>query len=142
MAKTIMSSPTGDYQMPERKYSIAEIDRMRREVCDNLHSQNTGFLRDSVRQIEEKAELLLRTYMLNGTDPEELEAAGNKRRAEHREWTMKRERENGINVTTSSDGKQVRNVKPGDPLWNKMRPWDPFPVQEPESVDSSSWTGR
>lgn len=45
----------------QRKYSLAEIDRMR------------GSLMFLVRGNEMKCEDQLRTYMLNGTDPVELE---------------------------------------------------------------------
>jgi hypothetical protein len=54
-----MAGAHRESQMPERKYSIAEIDRMRRAVAFSC----------SCKEVEDR----LRTYMLNGTDPEELE---------------------------------------------------------------------
>lgn len=72
--------------MSERKYSLSEIDRMREAVriiavgpmdwqCNGrgsfIGTSRSGppYLR--VADIEDR----LRTYMMNGTDPEELEAA-------------------------------------------------------------------
>lgn len=54
--------------MPDRKYSVSEIDRMRRAIFEMRLLPYGG---DSIQQIIEER---LRTYMLNGTDPEELEA--------------------------------------------------------------------
>jgi hypothetical protein len=48
--------------MAERKYSVAEIDRMRAAVATKSFG-DPG--------VEDR----LRTYMLNGTDPDELEAS-------------------------------------------------------------------
>lgn len=48
--------------MSERKYLVAEIDRMRRAI-------SFGYSCDGSADIENR----LRTYMLNGTSPEELE---------------------------------------------------------------------
>ena len=57
--------------MSERKYSVAEIDQMRRDVRE-LNGGHSG--NDMV------AEEMLRTYMLNGTEPDELKEAADKRR--------------------------------------------------------------
>lgn len=64
----------------QRKYSVDEIDRLRRiveqEWLFGRGPVRTGFSR-SYRS-DEKAvavEAMLRTYMFNGTDPEELERA-------------------------------------------------------------------
>lgn len=54
--------------MTERKYSVAEIDRMRDYLL-----QNTDWS-GSRPAFEARIEDTLRTYMLNGTEPEELEA--------------------------------------------------------------------
>ncbi len=49
--------------MADRKYSVAEIDRMRHAIsCGYMGPSNSTLIEDR-----------LRTYMLNGTDPEELE---------------------------------------------------------------------
>jgi hypothetical protein len=53
----------------ERKYSVSEIDQMRRAVNEMLMRPGTVF-RASERTVA--VEERLRTYMLNGTDPEEL----------------------------------------------------------------------
>lgn len=58
--------------MSERKYSVAEIDRMRVALKDCNYIWHAHNLEDR-----------LRTYMLNGTDPEELEALAVKCLAEH-----------------------------------------------------------
>jgi hypothetical protein len=50
-----------------RKYSIAEIDRMRDAVSLMVPDRATPS--DRIIEIEER----LRTYMANGTEPEELE---------------------------------------------------------------------
>lgn len=61
--------------MIERAYTVWDIERMRCAV-DWLHRPNGPYLPEARRkEIEE----LLRTYMLNGTDPDELEAAANSR---------------------------------------------------------------
>jgi hypothetical protein len=52
-----------------RKYSIAEIDRMRNAV--RLTIPDRGDSGVQIIEIEER----LRTYMSNGTEPEELEIA-------------------------------------------------------------------
>jgi hypothetical protein len=52
--------------MAERKYSVSEIDRMRRAVALMM----IGPCRNGA-EVEDR----LRTYMLNGTDPEELDEA-------------------------------------------------------------------
>jgi hypothetical protein len=62
--------------MAERKYSVAEIDRMRGALVSMCSS-------------DRDAEDRLRTYMLNGTEPEELEGAAN----EHSELMCQRQRE-------------------------------------------------
>lgn len=49
--------------MADRKYSVAEIDRMRKAIDSTYYLQAPA--------VEDR----LRTYMLNGTDPEELERA-------------------------------------------------------------------
>ena len=53
--------------MGERKYSVYEIDRMRYAVKWLV---NIGGRADEIARIHEEH---LRTYMLNGTDPDELE---------------------------------------------------------------------
>jgi hypothetical protein len=59
--------------MPKRrKYSVSEIDRMRAALSDC----NSVW---KARDLEDR----LRTYMLNGTDPEELEARGAELVAQH-----------------------------------------------------------
>lgn len=63
--------------MTQRKYSLAEIDRMRSVIG----SQVGPFRNDGA--VEER----LRTYMLNGTDPLELEIADRERRIAH--WRIK-----------------------------------------------------
>ncbi len=51
-----------------RKYSVDEIDRMRQAL------EEIEWCRDSYNQAKSKTiEARLRTYMTNGTDPEELE---------------------------------------------------------------------
>lgn len=67
----------------EKKYSVAEIDRMRTLVRHLIDAQSTHAVSrgcavgqsyrqtDRIREIEER----LRTYMLNGTDPDEIDAA-------------------------------------------------------------------
>lgn len=64
----------------QRKYSVAEIDRMRDAVRSmmplyGLDWGGEGFL----RIVEER----LRTHMLNGCDPDELEAAGKEAEIAH-----------------------------------------------------------
>jgi hypothetical protein len=56
--------------MPERKYSVSEIDQMRKAV-KAIYGSGIGNCTQAecCQMIEEH----LRTYMLNGTDPEELE---------------------------------------------------------------------
>ena len=58
--------------MVERKYSVAEIDRMRRALERICTPTNRGYF---PAEVEKRVEERLRTYMQNGTDPEELEAA-------------------------------------------------------------------
>ncbi len=52
----------------DRKYSVKEIDRMRCAVENIISIMDIGRPDDS--NVEDR----LRTYMINGTDPEELEA--------------------------------------------------------------------
>lgn len=59
---------------PQRKYSIDEIDRMRFAV-GRLHFSSGPY---NPRNEAARLEDLLRTYMTNGTAPEELEAAAKK----------------------------------------------------------------
>jgi hypothetical protein len=56
----------------QRTYTVAEIDQMRRDVRE-LNGGHGG--NDMV------AEEMLRTYMLNGTEPADLKEAADKRRA-------------------------------------------------------------
>lgn len=66
--------------MSERKYSVAEIDRMRaairRTFPPQTYSQsiNDPYLKSVGPDYSGQVEDRLRTYMLNGTEPEELEA--------------------------------------------------------------------
>ena len=53
----------------KRKYSVAEIDRMRDAVALMVPVRESNL--DRVIEIEER----LRTYMANGTEPDELESA-------------------------------------------------------------------
>lgn len=54
--------------MSERKYSVAEIDRMRDAIFDaDSYEPGGGGIRP------ELVETRLRTYMVNGTEPSELE---------------------------------------------------------------------
>jgi hypothetical protein len=55
--------------MTERKYSITEIDRMRIAIRWSYPS-GVYYSNERTADIENR----LRTYMQNGTDPEELEA--------------------------------------------------------------------
>lgn len=58
----------------DRKYSLEEIDRMRKDVA-TLCAHNGGYdPKEQIVKIEER----LRTYMANGTEPEELSAAARK----------------------------------------------------------------
>lgn len=65
--------------MSERKYSVSEIDRMRQALLSIC-----GMDRDFLGPVEEQ----LRTYMLNGTDPEELEQ---RREEQYVTWTRMNE---------------------------------------------------
>jgi len=63
--------------MADRKYSVAEIDLMRRYVAATvLDFSMTPEFRAAT--IEER----LRTYMLNGTDPDELRVVAEKSEAD------------------------------------------------------------
>lgn len=64
-----------DESMAERKYSVSEIDQMRRSVTVML-----GGYRASAATVEDH----LRTYMINGTSPEELAEAAHT--ATERAW--------------------------------------------------------
>ena len=66
--------------MSGRKYSIDEIDRMRRAVR-TIEGHQPGFrLRGG--KADYICEERLRTYMLNGTAPEELETEADRRAKE------------------------------------------------------------
>jgi len=67
------SGKLGQRIMGERKYSVPEIDRMRASLDKRWRAHHCGILQRGEwhREVEDE----LRTYMLNGTDPEELEAA-------------------------------------------------------------------
>ena len=95
--------------MSERKYSVSEMDRMRRTLSW-LHRPGGPY-----RQHEEDARMenILRTYMQNGTDPEELETAMNEMIARQGEARRQREAE--------------QEKKPADP--------------ERPVYDSRTWTG-
>jgi hypothetical protein len=56
----------------QRKYSLDEIDRMRDALRKALRYQQTTAYREG--ELFDHAESQLRTCMMNGTDPEELEA--------------------------------------------------------------------
>lgn len=66
--------------MPERKYSIAEIDRMRslirRQFPSDVWESGMNFSAPRLISLDYSAtvEDQLRTYMINGTEPDELEA--------------------------------------------------------------------
>ncbi len=57
--------------MTQRKYSIDEIDQMRRAV-GWIHAPLGAYYKS---EEDARKEQILRTYMLNGTAPEELEEA-------------------------------------------------------------------
>lgn len=78
-----------------RKYSLDEIDRMRMAVHDI--SGGNGV---SLSLVEER----LRTYMLNGTSPEELETAAR----QHNDPVMRRQKELA-NLARSWTQPSVRN---------------------------------
>ncbi len=54
--------------MTERKYTVAEIDQMR-ELIQGSYPDGWPYMHD---EREAEIEGRLRTYMLNGTNPEEL----------------------------------------------------------------------
>lgn len=66
--------------MREPRYSVSEIERMRRAIWD-LRTVNEGSYSPSAMSVRVEAEL--QTYMHNGTTPEELELA----EIEHRRRT-------------------------------------------------------
>jgi hypothetical protein len=51
-----------------RKYSVEEIDQMRRSIDTMMSSHRSYDPVEQAKKIEER----LRTYMLNGTEPDEL----------------------------------------------------------------------
>lgn len=57
--------------MNERKYSVSEIDSMRRLVRDLCDTGMPYMPQDRAVEVEER----LRTYMMHGADPEELARA-------------------------------------------------------------------
>lgn len=69
--------------MTQRKYSISEIDRMRAALGTiNMRWPPLYFSSEAERDLQpfydaQKIEDQLRTYMQNGTEPEELEAEAN-----------------------------------------------------------------
>ena len=56
----------------QRRYTLDEIDAMR-NACHTLYANGCGG-NQYTHVIEERSEDMLRTYMLNGTDPAELVA--------------------------------------------------------------------
>lgn len=56
--------------MTDRKYSVNEIDRMRRAIHQRACQPGQSF---SPQERNAMIEGMLRTYMQNGTDPQELE---------------------------------------------------------------------
>ena len=69
--------------MTERKYSIDEIDRMRRSLEDLMtHWQYYGSGASGTPPKAADVEEHLRTHMQNGTEPEELEAQADRQRQE------------------------------------------------------------
>lgn len=63
----------------DRKYTVAEIDQMRSSIRWSYPCGVSYYPDQREREIEDR----LRTYMLNGTEPEELVEMG--RRAQERE---------------------------------------------------------
>ncbi len=70
-----------------RKYTVAEIDRMRRAISqrENLSMQGQSFYPN---ERHAKIEDMLRTYMANGTEPEELERAASQEAAEMQQFRL------------------------------------------------------
>lgn len=61
--------------MAQRKYSVEEIDRIRDAVIKRNEEPHPNPYGDQdVTAWAKRVEERVRTYMLNGTDPEELEA--------------------------------------------------------------------
>lgn len=60
--------------MAERKYSVAEIDRMRRAI-ECSYPGGAYYAEQRSAEIENR----LRTYMQNGTEPSELEEVAQQR---------------------------------------------------------------
>jgi hypothetical protein len=62
--------------MPERKYSVTEIDRMRKAIRHQFPLSYGGAVGEPLRletKYDAHVEDRLRTYMMNGTDPDELD---------------------------------------------------------------------
>lgn len=82
-----------------RKYSVNEIDRMRRAIGLSYPMDGSYVQADRDADIESR----LRTYMQNGTDPEELEEFSNRRqRAEYFVWL---ERQRGALMAEKEEAK-------------------------------------
>lgn len=58
--------------MTEKKYTVQEINRMRQTIWMVENMQRVGFA-FSVPDLSARVEDMLRTYMQNGTEPEELD---------------------------------------------------------------------
>ncbi len=61
--------------MPDRKYSVAEIDRMRKVLWKRVSNSIFTNPNYDPYKLGHSIEDELRTYMLNGTDPDELESS-------------------------------------------------------------------
>jgi hypothetical protein len=62
--------------MDSRKYSVAEIDRMRAAIRRRFPMKYSGAIGVPMKLTDEydtQVEDQLRTYMLNGTEPDELD---------------------------------------------------------------------
>ena len=66
--------------MTDRKYSVAEIDRMRAAVGEKVADALGGLIGETTKTLGEASQYInaiteerLRTYMLAGIGPEELE---------------------------------------------------------------------
>lgn len=60
----------------DRSYTVREIDEMRQHI-KIIHGMNWMFSRGNESEMylqEQRVENLLRTYMMNGTEPNELAA--------------------------------------------------------------------
>lgn len=70
--------------MSGRKYSVSEIDQMRRNIEHSYPSGVAYYAEERSKQIEDR----LRTYMLNGTEPSELaEMCQAAMRANQQQWS-------------------------------------------------------